>query len=221
MEIVLFDLDHTIIDGDTDFLWGKFLVENNVVDKNYYESKNEYFFQEYQAGSLDPLEFARFSYKPLADNDYNRLLELREVFFTNKIRNIFYKDAVEIIRDNQRKNNIVCIVTSTNSFISQPTADFLEIPHLLASNPEFVDGAFTGNIDGIACFNSGKVDKVNEWMDNLSLNNVENISFYTDSHNDLPLLEFVPTPIVVNPDHKLDLISKEKRWKKLTFKELL
>ena len=89
MEIVLFDLDHTIIDGDTDFLWGKFLVENNVVDKNYYESKNEYFFQEYQAGSLDPLEFARFSYKPLADNDYNRLLELREAFFTNKIRNIF------------------------------------------------------------------------------------------------------------------------------------
>ena len=87
MEIVLFDLDHTIIDGDTDFLWGKFLVENNVVDKNYYESKNEYFFQEYQAGSLDPLEFARFSYKPLADNDYNRLLELREAFFTNKIRN--------------------------------------------------------------------------------------------------------------------------------------
>ena len=79
------------------------------------------------------------------------------------------------------------------AFISQPAADFLEIPHLLASNPEFVDGAFTGNIDGITYFNSGKVDKVNEWMDNLSLNNVENISFYTDSHNDLPLLEFVPT----------------------------
>ena len=102
MEIVLFDLDHTIINGDTDFLWGKFLVENNIVDKNYYESKNEYFFQEYQAGSLDPLEFARFSYKPLADNDYNKLLELRKTFFTNKIRNIFYKDAVEIIKDNHK-----------------------------------------------------------------------------------------------------------------------
>jgi len=212
MNIALFDLDNTLIKGDSDHEWGNFLVENNYVDKESYKIKNDYFFEQYKKGVLCPKEFARFSYEPLTKYDYENLLIMRKNFFKDKIRPLVLPKAQALIEKHRENNDIIAIVTSTNSFISKISAEFFNINHLLATEPEFINNKFTGNLIGEPCYQDGKVLKVKEWIKDNKLKNSKDIYFYTDSHNDLKLLEFSTVPIAVDPDNILRKISIENNW---------
>lgn len=212
MNIVLFDLDNTLIKGDSDHEWGNFLVENNYVDQRIYKEKNNNFFEQYKNGTLCPKEFALFSYEPLTKYSYEKLLDIREKFFEEKIIPLVLPKALKLVNYHKNNNDILAIVTATNSFISRVTADFFNIKHLLASEPEFVNNKFTGNMLGEPCFKDGKVTKVQEWMKVNKLSEFKEIYFYTDSHNDIKLMEFCTRPIAVDPDEILKKTSIDNKW---------
>ena len=212
MNIALFDLDNTLIKGDSDYQWGNYLVENNYVDPVSYSEKNENYFDQYRKGTLCAKEFAEFSYEPLTKYDYNTLINIRKKFFEEKIKPLILPKAVDLIRFHKEKKDILAIVTATNSFISKVSADYFEIKNLLASEPEFINNKFTGKLSGDPCFQEGKVKKVKEWMKLNNYNNYDDIYFYTDSHNDIQLLEYCTKPIAVDPDKILEDLSKKNNW---------
>ena len=213
MNLALFDLDNTLIDGDSDYEWGSFLVENNFVDPDYYKRKNEAFFEQYREGTLCPKEFAKFSYEPLTKYDFKFLLNIRERFFKEKIKPIILSKAEDLVNLHRKNNDIIIIVTATNSFISKLSADYFKIENLLATEPEFKDGKFTGELSGEPCFKEGKVNKVKNWLEENKHINFDDIYFYTDSHNDIKLLEFCTKPIAVDPDNILKDVSEKNNWK--------
>ena len=212
MNIVLFDLDNTLIKGDSDYQWGNYLVENNYVDSKSYKEKNDIFYKKYKNGTLCPKEFALFSYEPLKRYDYKILTSMREKFFNEKIKPLILPKAIDLIKSHKKNNDILAIVTSTNSFISKISADFFQIDNLLASEPEFISNKFTGKLHGEPCYQEGKVLKVKEWIKNNNYNNFEEIYFYTDSHNDVKLMEFCTKPIAVDPDSILRELSIKNNW---------
>ena len=212
MNIALFDLDNTLIKGDSDYQWGNYLVENNYVDPVSYSEKNENYFDQYRKGTLCAKEFAEFSYEPLTKYDYNTLINIRKKFFEEKIKPLILPKAVDLVRFHKEKKDILAIVTATNSFISKVSADYFEIKNLLASEPEFINNKFTGKLSGEPCFQEGKVKKVKEWMKLNNYNNYDDIYFYTDSHNDIQLLEYCTKPIAVDPDKILEDLSKKNNW---------
>ena len=212
MNIALFDLDNTLIKGDSDYQWGNYLVENNYVDPVSYSEKNENYFDQYRKGTLCAKEFAEFSYEPLTKYDYNTLISIRKKFFEEKIKPLILPKAVDLVRFHKEKKDILAIVTATNSFISKVSADYFEIKNLLASEPEFINNKFTGKLSGEPCFQEGKVKKVKEWMKLNNYNNYDDIYFYTDSHNDIQLLEYCTKPIAVDPDKILKDLSKKNNW---------
>ena len=212
MNIALFDLDNTLIKGDSDYQWGNYLVENNYVDPVSYSEKNENYFDQYRKGTLCAKEFAEFSYEPLTKYDYNTLINIRKKFFEEKIKPLILPKAVDLVRFHKEKKDILAIVTATNSFISKVSADYFEIKNLLASEPEFINNKFTGKLSGDPCFQEGKVKKVKEWMKLNNYNNYDDIYFYTDSHNDIQLLEYCTKPIAVDPDKILEDLSKKNNW---------
>ena len=212
MNIALFDLDNTLIKGDSDYQWGNYLVENNYVDPVSYSEKNENYFDQYRKGTLCAKEFAEFSYEPLTKFDYDTLISIRKQFFEEKIKPLILPKAVDLVRFHKEKKDILAIVTATNSFISKVSADYFEIKNLLASEPEFIINKFTGKLSGEPCFQEGKVKKVKEWMKLNNYNNYDDIYFYTDSHNDIQLLEYCTKPIAVDPDKILEDLSKKNNW---------
>lgn len=212
MNIALFDLDNTLIKGDSDYEWGNFLVEHNYVDKKSYKKKNDYFFEQYKKGILCPKEFAKFSYEILKRYDYENLLIMRKIFFNEKIKPLVLPKAQALIKKHRDNKDIIAIVTSTNSFISKISAEFFNINHLLASEPEFINNKFTGNLVGEPCYQDGKLSKVKKWIKDNKFKNSKDIYFYTDSHNDLKLLEFSTVPVAVDPDNILKKISVENNW---------
>ena len=212
MNIVLFDLDNTLIKVDSDHEWGNYLVENNYVDSKSYKEKNNMFFEKYKEGTLCPREFALFSYEPLTKYSYKTLLEIRENFFKDKILPLVLPKAINLVNHHKKNGDIIAIVTATNSFISKVSADFFQITHLLASEPEFIDNKFTGNLKGEPCYQKGKVYKVKEWIKKNNFSNYDEIYFYTDSHNDLQLMEYCTIPVAVDPDETLNRISVKNKW---------
>tara|TARA_Y100001958_G_scaffold148793_1_gene130804 strand:- start:74 stop:730 length:657 start_codon:yes stop_codon:yes gene_type:complete len=213
MNIALFDLDNTLIKGDSDYQWGNYLVENNYVDPKLYKEKNENFFEQYRKGTLCAREFAEFSYEPLTKYDFKTLISIRKKFFEEKIKPLILPKAIDLIKFHKERKDILAIVTATNSFISRISADYFEINDLLASEPEFIDNKFTGRLHGEPCFQEGKVLKVKEWMKLNNYKSYDDIYFYTDSHNDIKLLEYCTIPVAVDPDNILKELSKKNNWK--------
>ena len=213
MNIALFDLDNTLIKGDSDYQWGNYLVENNYVDPKLYKEKNENFFEQYRNGTLCAREFAEFSYEPLTKYDLETLINIRKKFFEEKIKPLILPKAIDLIKFHKERKDILAIVTATNSFISRISADYFKINDLLASEPEFIDNKFTGRLHGEPCFQEGKVLKVKEWMKLNNYKSYDDIYFYTDSHNDIKLLEYCTIPVAVDPDNILKELSKKNNWK--------
>ena len=213
MNIALFDLDNTLIKGDSDYQWGNYLVENNYVDPKLYKEKNENFFEQYRNGTLCAREFAEFSYEPLTKYDFKTLISIRKKFFEEKIKPLILPKAIDLIKFHKERKDILAIVTATNSFISRISADYFKINDLLASEPEFIDNKFTGRLHGEPCFQEGKVLKVKEWMKLNNYKSYDDIYFYTDSHNDIKLLEYCTIPVAVDPDNILKELSKKNNWK--------
>jgi len=211
VSLAIFDLDNTLISDDSDILWGQFLVDQGIVDKNQYEEANERFYEDYKKGNLDIVEFLSFSLAPLADNEAEQLFKWRNQFIEEVIKPVQLKPAIRLVNKHRYKGDTVMIITATNRFVTEPIAKLFGIDNLLATTPEFIEDSFTGEFEGIPCFQEGKVELLQEWLKNSS-ETLENSWFYSDSHNDLPLLELVDNPVAVDPDDKLRQYAEQKDW---------
>lgn len=211
MALAIFDLDNTLLAGDSDYLWGLFLVEKGVVDGNFYERENDRFYREYLEGRLDIHEWLRFSLKPLQENSLENLYHWRDEFLRGKIDPIILPTARSLIRRHREAGDRLLIITATNSFVTEPIAERLGIADLIASDPEMIDGRFTGAVAGDPSFHEGKVKRLKQWLKERNLD-LAGSHFYSDSHNDIPLLELVDNPVAVDPDDTLASFAREKKW---------
>lgn len=215
-ELLIFDLDNTLLAGDSDRNWGIFLAEKNVVGPGYLE-ESEKFYNNYYDGNLDIDGFLSFCLKPLIENDMDYLLELRAQFLEEKIKPIMTKTGINIIKQAIENGSSVIIATATNDFVTRPIADLFNVPTLIATEFEVDNNRFTGRVVGSPCFREGKLDKVKRWIADNGYD-LSKASFYSDSFNDLPLLEKVKTPIIVDGDDKLIEIGKNNNWECISFR---
>ena len=215
-ELLIFDLDNTLLAGDSDRNWGIFLSEQQVVDASYLD-ESERFYNNYYEGSLDIDGFLSFCLKPLIANDMAKLLKLREQFIEEKIRPIVTKTGKELINQAHAEGKKVIIATATNDFVTRPIADIFDVSVLIATEFEIKDNAFTGRVVGAPCFRGGKLNKVTKWINDNNFD-LSQASFYSDSFNDLPLLEKVKKPVIVDGDDKLREIGKNNNWECVSFR---
>ncbi len=215
-ELLIFDLDNTLLAGDSDRNWGIFLSEQKIVDESYLD-ESERFYNNYYEGSLDIDGFLSFCLKPLIANDMAKLLKLREQFIEEKIRPIVTKTGKELIDQAHAEGKKVIIATATNDFVTRPIADIFDVSVLIATEFEIKDNAFTGRVVGAPCFRGGKLNKVTKWINDNNFD-LSQASFYSDSFNDLPLLEKVKKPVIVDGDDKLREIGKNKNWECMSFR---
>lgn len=211
MDLTLFDLDHTLLSADSEHMWGQFLVDEGVVDSEVYARENNYFYEQYQAGKLDVHAFQRFALQPLIDNPPQRMLALRERFIDECIRSAVARHAPALIAAHRARGNRVVIITATNRFVTAPIAELLGIEDLIATDPEVVDGRYTGNIDGIPCYQDGKIKRLEAWLGR-QRETFRRIYCYSDSHNDLPLLRHVDSATAVDPDPELAAAAETAGW---------
>ncbi len=211
MGIALFDLDNTLIGGDSDFLWGCFLAERGIVDRDSYEQQNQRFYDQYKAGELDIHEFLRFQLKPLAEHAMDTLIQWRSEYIQEKIRPILLPKAQALIDTHKAQGDTPVIITATNSFITGPIAELYGVEHLLATEPEISEGRYTGSVTDVPCFQEGKVEKLAGWLEQQGMD-LDISWFYSDSHNDLPLLGKVTHPIAVDPDEILHQHASDHGW---------
>jgi len=211
MTLAIFDLDNTLLGGDSDYLWGTYLVEAGLVDGEHYEAENRRFYEDYKNGTLDIYRFLAFSLRPLTEIPLADLLALRERFMADRIAPIILKAGRGLIEHHRRLGHRPLIITATNRFITEPIAAALGVEDLLATDPEFLGGRYTGRVAGTPTFREGKVARVKEWLRETGLNLADSW-FYSDSHNDLPLLELVSHPVAVDPDDTLHQHAEMKGW---------
>lgn len=211
MTLAIFDLDNTLLGGDSDYLWGNYLVSAGLVNGELYERENQRFYDEYRNGTLNIYEFLDFSLRSLAENPIGKLLALRERFMAEKITPIMLPSARALIEKHRQQGHMLLIITATNRFVTEPIADAFEVDHLLATDPEIIDGRYTGKVAGTPTFREGKVLRLRQWLAQNSTN-LANSWFYSDSHNDLPLLEMVTHPVAVDPDDTLRQHAEMKGW---------
>jgi len=217
MALALFDLDNTLLAGDSDFLWGEFLTEQGIVDAQLYARENQRFYDEYKKGTLDIHEFQAFSQQPLVQNKIETMLALRERFLKEKIEPIMSPASFELIKKHREKGDTLVVITATNSFITRPITHNFGIEHLIATEPEIINGKYTGKIAGIPCFQEGKVQRLNAWMREHN-QTLKDSWFYSDSHNDLPLLLEAQNPVVVDADEKLLAHALRNHWQTMSLR---
>lgn len=212
MKLTLFDLDNTLLSGDSDFEWAQFLIEKQVLDREVYEARNQEFFEAYKAGTLDIHEFLDFQLKPLARHPREQLDQWHEEFMEQKILPMISQKARDLVDSHDDDARV--IVTATNSFVTWPIARELGIENLIATEPEEIDGEFTGRVAGTPAFREGKVERLREWLKehDLKWEMFDEIWFYSDSLNDLPLLEIVSHPVAVDPDETLKEHALREDW---------
>ncbi|MDP1665010.1 MAG: HAD family hydrolase [Methylobacter sp.] len=212
MSLAIFDLDNTLIADDSDYLWGQFLVDQGIVDKSRYESANAKFYDDYKQGTLDIVEFLRFSLQPLADNDPDQLYQWRAQFIEQAIKPLLLKSAQQLIAKHRDRGDTLLVITATNRFVTEPIVELYGIENLLSTTPEFINGRYTGGFNGIPCFQEGKVKLLEAWLKDSTDETMQDSWFYSDSHNDLPLLKLVDHPVAVDPDEKLTEFADAANW---------
>ena len=211
MSLAIFDLDNTLLGGDSDYLWGRFLVEHGIVDAAHYERENQRFYDEYKSGQLDIHEFLRFSLRPLAEHDMVTLQDWHRQFMAEKIMPIILPKARELLAKHRAAGDFLLIITATNRFVTGPIAEELGVDEMLATEPAMAHGRYTGEVSGTPCFQQGKVTRLRDWLAQTG-RHLENSWFYSDSHNDLPLLEQVSHPVAVDADETLAEHARLKGW---------
>jgi HAD superfamily hydrolase (TIGR01490 family) len=213
--LTIFDLDNTLLAGDSDRAWGQYIVEKNVVS-NEFLLESERFYDSYYDGNLDIESFLAFCLKPLMQNKLSKLLELRKDFIEYKIKPMMLNKAIEMVNKKKSEGRVI-IATATNSFVTRPIADLFKIDDLIATEFVIKNNEFTGEVDGIPCFREGKVAKVEDWVKSNGYD-LSEATFYSDSFNDLPLLEKVKTAIVVDGDNELIKQAKNNDWECISFR---
>jgi HAD superfamily hydrolase (TIGR01490 family) len=217
MALAIFDLDETLIAGDSDYSWGRFLVEQGRVDAGIYEQKNEKFYQDYQKGRLDIREYLAFALEPLSRLSREELSALHRQFMQEVIQPMWLPKAVELLQSHRQQGDFLLVVTSTNRFVVEPICARLGVDDLIATELETKDGCYTGDIVGEPSFREGKVSRLRAWLDEKD-RDLEGSYFYSDSINDLPLLEKVSTPVAVDPDAGLSALAAERGWKVISLR---
>ena len=212
MSLAIFDLDNTLIGGDSDYLWGEFLCDEGIIsDRQSFEKKNDYFYQQYELGSLDIYAWAEFSFEILSHYSINELEAFHLKFMAQKIKPILLEKAQDCINSHKENGDTVLVITASNTFVTAPIVKRYGINHLIATEPEIVSGRYTGKVSGIPCFKSGKIENLMPWLERNG-ESLKDSTFYSDSHNDLPLLELVDNPVAVNADKILAKIAQTKGW---------
>lgn len=219
MALALFDLDNTLLAGDSDYRWGQFLITLHAVDGDAYEQANQKFYADYKAGKLDIHEFARFAFRPLADHSIQQLEAWRQQYLDEVIRPIMTTKGQKKINWHKQQNDEVVIITATNSFITRPIADAFGVEHLIATEPLRDNDRFVAEIHGVPCYQEGKVTRLNTWLESRPDITLENSWFYSDSHNDQPLLEQVTNPVAVDPDEELRQVALLRNWDIISFRD--
>ena len=211
MALALFDLDNTLLNGDSDHSWGMYLAEIGAVDPERQKRKQDYFYEQYVAGDLDIHEFCEFQFTVLTQYSTSQLNQWHADFMSTIIEPMIESGKPELLEKHQKANDDIVIITATNDFITRPIATRLGVESLIATQAEFINGIFTGKVTGTPCFQEGKVTRLNKWLND---NNKEFVDsyFYSDSINDLPLLEIVDTPIAVTPDDQLRAHAQSNNW---------
>lgn len=215
-QLALFDLDNTLLPIDSDVSWAQFLVDLKVVNADWYSKRNDYFYAQYCAGTLDIYEFLEFQLAPLTQHPREQLLTWREQFIRDVIRPNLRSDAKDLVAQHQKSGALCAIVTATNSFITGPIAKEFGVEHLIATEVEIApDGNFTGKPFGVPSFREGKITRVEQWLalQGLGINDFDSSVFYSDSFNDLPLLARVTEPVAVNPDDRLRRHAQAQGWR--------
>jgi len=212
VKLVLFDLDNTLLAGDSDFEWAQFLIEQGVLDREVYEARNQKFYDQYKAGTLDIFEFLDFQLKPLSRHPRAVLDAWHREFMARKIRPLIRDSARALVERHRADMRVV--ITATNSFVTAPIAREFGIGHLIATEPEQRDGEFTGNAAGVPCFREGKVRRLESWLalQGMTMKSFDESWFYSDSLNDLPLLVRVTHPVAVDPDATLRAHAEKLGW---------
>jgi len=221
VKLALFDLDNTLLAGDSDYEWGQFLVDRGVLDRDSYEAQNAAYFEQYKAGTLDIHEYLGFALRPLAEHSPEELARWHEDFMRTRIAPMIGEPARALVRKHVARGDLCAIVTATNSFVTAPIARAFGIAHLIATEPESRDGRFTGRVMGTPCFRAGKIARVDAWLaaSGRPLSGFAESTFYSDSHNDLPLLERVSRPVAVDPDPQLAAEAARRGWPVISLRQ--
>jgi HAD superfamily hydrolase (TIGR01490 family) len=214
MNLVLFDLDNTLLVGDSDFEWAQFLISKGVLDREVHEARNQQFYDDYKAGTLDIHAFLDFQLAPLSRHPRAELDAWHREFMATRIRPMIGAPARALVRRHVDDGSLCAVVTATNSFVTGPIAREFGIPHLVATVPAHDGGHFTGKPRGTPAFKAGKIERVEAWLESLGLwwGAFEESWFYSDSHNDLPLMSKVTHPVAVDPDDTLLNHARNAGW---------
>ena len=217
-DLALFDLDHTLLPIDSDYEWGQFLVRQGVVDATEHQRRNDAFFAQYNAGTLDPVEYLEFALGTLASFDPAQLKDLQAQYMRDVVKPAIRPKALDLVRKHQDAGDLVAIITATNAFVTAPIAREFGVDHLIAARPELDErGHPTGKLAGTPTQGHGKVVHMHAWLDGLGrpFDSFTRSWFYSDSHNDIPLLSVVSHPIATNPSEKLSQHAATLGWTSL------
>jgi len=214
VNLALFDLDNTLLSGDSDFEWSQFLVEQGVLDRELFEAKNLAFYEQYKAGTLDIHEFLDFQLKPLSRHARKVLDVWHEDFMRCNVRPMMGDKARALVNEHLAAGDVCVVITATNSFVTAPIVREFGIEHLIATDPEQKNGEFTGAVAGVPSFREGKVTRMEQWLRERGWDwdSFEQSCFYSDSLNDLPLLSKVKRPVAVDPDATLRAHAEARGW---------
>jgi len=220
LNLALFDLDNTILAGDSDYNWSRFLIQEGYLDGAIHAEKNEKFYADYKAGTLDIYAFVEFQFKPLARNPRNILNQLLKKYVEEVIKPMITEKAYDLVRKHHEEGDLLIVITATNSFITKPIAALFGIENLIGTDPEEKEGEFTGKVSGLPSFKEGKVTRLEAWLKNknLLLADFKKSYFYSDSHNDLPLMQKVTHPVAVDSDNILTEYANAKGWPKISLR---
>lgn len=211
MTLAIFDLDNTLIGDDSDHLWGQFVCEQQLVNEADFARRSDQFYADYQTGNLDIDAYLRFALSTLRGHPAEQLDAWHRTFMDSKIKPVMLPKAAELLADHRKRGHELLIITATNRFVTEPIAAALGVENLIACDAEIVDGLYTGAPSGIPSYQAGKVARLYEWLGNGN-SSLEGAWFYSDSHNDLPLLELVDNPVAVDPDDTLRSRAVELEW---------
>ena len=220
MRLALVDLDNTLLAGDSDYEWGQFLVDRGVLERDTYEAQNRAYFEQYAAGTLDIHEYLGFALRPLAQHEPQDLARWHADFMASRIVPMVIPAARALVQRHLERGDLCAVITATNSFVTAPIAREFGVAHLIATEPESRAGRFTGRVAGTPCFREGKVRRLDEWLAGQArrLEDFAESAFYSDSHNDLPLLERVTRPVAVDPDEQLLKRARERNWEVISLR---
>ena len=219
--LALFDLDNTLLAGDSDYNWSLFLINQGLLDAKTHQERNEQFYLDYKNGHLDIYKFLEFQLKPLSQHPVAFLDALHLKFMDQVIRPMMTKKAQSLVDKHKAQGDLCLIITATNSFVTKPIASAYGIENLIGTDPEMLDGQYTGGVTGVPSFQEGKVTRINQWLAarGQTLSSFETSYFYSDSHNDLPLMKLVTNPVAVDADTTLTEYAQQQGWSHISLRD--